>query len=209
MKSSNEPHNCTLTKPPMKRCLSIATLLASAIGACGAHAESVTITDSPVAFSAIGPAGWSRQPPATGNSRLKYASPSDAPYAECAVIVKTFPALRSLSQSDINALMFQTPDPDGIARGLAGNFANVRVISAGNASLSGMPAQIYNVSYSVGSPAGTQWIRSVSTTTMTSPDVSWTVTCGGQGHTLAEAQKAFDYWQTEFVKFPTFIKFLP
>jgi hypothetical protein len=209
MKSSNEPDNRTLTQPSMKRYFSIAILLAGAIGPCGVHAESVTITDSPAAFAAIGPAGWSRQPPATGNSRLKYVSPSDTPYAECAVIVKTFPALRSLSQSDINALMFETPDPDAIARGLAGNFGNVRVISAGNAALSGMPAQTYNVYYSIGSPAGTQWIRSVSTTTMTAPDVSWTVTCGGQGHTLAEAQKAFDYWQMEFVKFPTFIKFLP
>jgi hypothetical protein len=192
----------------MRRYLAIAALLACLVVVPGVRAQSVTITDSPRSFFATAPAGWSRQPPATGNSRLKYASPSGTPYAECAVIVKTLPALRGHSQSEMDAAMLDTPDPDIIARGLASSFNNVRVISAGNATLSGVPAQIYNVQYSVGTPAGVQWIRGVTTTAMTVPDVSWTLTCGGQGRTLAEAQKAFDYWQLEFVKFATFIKFL-
>jgi len=102
--------------------------------------------------------------------------------------------------------MLEPPEPEGITRALSVSFSNVRVISAGNGALSGIPAQTYNVQYSVGTPAGMQWVRSASTTTMTVPDVSWTVTSGGQGRTLAEAQKAFAYWQLEFVKFLTFIK---
>lgn len=195
------------TNISMKRYLSITVLLAVFIDPLAA-AQSITITESPKPFSAKAPANWSRQPPATGNSRLKFVSPSGTPYAECAVIVKTLPALRGHSQAEINAAMLETPDPEGIARGLSVSFGNVRVLSAGNGALSGIPAQTYNVQYSVGTPSGTQWVRSVSTTTMTVPDVSWTVTCGGQGHTVAEAQKAFDYWQLEFVKFLTFIKFL-
>ncbi|MBV5343718.1 hypothetical protein JZU68_09005, partial [bacterium] len=102
----------------------------------------------------------------------------------------------------------ETPNVDDIARGLSVSFSNVLVISVGSGTLSGVPAQAYNVQYSVGTPAGTQWVRSVSTSTMTVPDVSWTVTCCGQGSSVTEAQKAFDYWQLEFLKFLTFIKFL-
>ena len=201
-----------MTNPPttnaiMKRYLSIAVLLAVFIAPLAA-AQSVTITESPRPFSATAPANWSRQPPATGNSRLKFVSPSGTPYAECAVIVKTLPALRGHSQAEFNSAMLEAPESVRITRGLSVSFSNVQVISAGNGALSGIPAQAYNVQYSVGTPAGTQWVRSVSTTAMTVPDVIWTVVCGGQGRTLAEAQKAFEYWQLEFVKFLTFIKFL-
>ena len=199
--------NPLATNASIRRYLSIAVLLAVFIAPLSA-AQSVTVTESPRPFSATAPADWSRQPPATGNSRVKFVSPSGTPYAECAVIVKTLPALRGHSQTEINSAMLEAPEPEGITRALSVSFSNVRVISAGNGALSGIPAQTYNVQYSVGTPAGTQWVRSVSTTTMTVPDVSWTVTCGGQGRTLAEAQKAFEYWQLEFVKFLTFIKFL-
>lgn len=191
----------------MKRYLSITVLLAVLIAPLAA-AQSVTITDSPSPFSAKAPANWSRQPPATGNSRLKFVSPSGTPHAECAVIVKTAPVLRGHSQTEINAALLDPPDPKVIARNLSVSFENVRVISVGNGVLSGIPAHIYNVQHSVGTPIGIQWIRNVSTTTITVPGVSWTVGCSGQGRTLAEAQKAFDYWQLEFVKFRTFIKFL-
>ena len=192
----------------MKCNVAIAVLLIAVAFVRDVRAQSVTITDSPRPFSATAPAGWSRQPPATGNSRLKYVSPNGTPYAECAVIVKTIPAMRGHPQSEMDAAMLQAPDPSSIAQGLAGSYNNVRVISAGNAGLSGVPAQTYNVQYSVGSPAGEQWIRGVTTTALTVPDVSWTVACAGQGRTLAEAQKAFDYWQLEFVKFATYIKFV-
>lgn len=38
------------------------------------------------------------------------------------------------------------------------------------------------------------------------PDVSMTVGCFGIGRTPIEAEKAFDYWQGEIVRFPTFIE---
>ena len=171
------------------------------------RAQTATVTDSLGPFSAVAPAGWSRQPPATGNSRLKYVSPRGAPYAECAVIVKAIPALRGHSQSEMNLAMLDLPDTNDVARSLA-SYSNVRVLSVGNATLSGVPAQTYNVRMSIGTPAGVQWIRGVTTTTMTVPDLNWTVTCGGQGRTLDEASKAFDHWQLEFMKFATYIKFL-
>ncbi len=189
----------------MKLTLAIVML---AVAVADVNAQTVTITDSPRSFSASAPAGWSRQPPATGNSRLKYVSPKGTPYAECAVIVKTISALRGRSQSEMDAAMLDSPDMTAMANGLASTFNSVRVISASNTALSGVPAQIYNIQYSVGTPAGVQWVRAVITSTLTVPDVSWTLTCGGQGDTLAESHKAFDYWQIEFVKFATFIRFL-
>lgn len=147
--------NPLATNAIMKRYLSKAVLLAVFIAPLAA-AQSVTITESPRPFSATAPANWSRQPPATGNSRLKFVSPSGTPYAECAVIVKTLPALRGRSQAEINSAMLEAPAPEGITRALSVSFSNVRVISAGNGALSGIPAQTYNVQYSVGTPAGTQ-----------------------------------------------------
>ncbi|MBV5343717.1 hypothetical protein JZU68_09000, partial [bacterium] len=84
--------NPLATKLPMKNYLTIAVLLVVFIASLG-MAQSVTITESPRPFSATAPENWSRLPPATGNSRLKFVSPSGTPYAECAVIVKTLPAL--------------------------------------------------------------------------------------------------------------------
>ena len=99
------------------------------------------------------------------------------------------------------------PDKNDVTRLLVG-YSNVRVLSIGKTMLSGVPAQTYEAQMSVGTPDGKLWSRGVFTTTLTTPDLSWTVGCTSQGSTLEEASKAFDHWQIELVKFPTSIKFL-
>jgi hypothetical protein len=195
------------TQVAIRRHRVLLVMLLARIGHSMAQAQSVTITESPGAFSARSPTGWSRQP-ATGDARLKFVSPEGKPYAECAVLVKTRPSLRGRSQSDFDTAMRETPDAKAMARQLAKSYGDVRIISVANGALSGVPAQVYDVVYSVGTPARTEWVRSVTAIAVTVPDVIWTSTCGGQGRTLAEAQKAFDHWQIEFAKFSAFIEFL-
>jgi hypothetical protein len=178
------------------------------MGYAPAHAATVTITDSPGAFSADGPAGWSRQPAGGGDSRLKFVSPEGTPYAECVVIVKAVPSLRGQSQSDLSAAMREPPDAKAAAQRLARSYSNVRVVSVGNGALSGVPSQIHNVTYSAGTPVKTEWTRLVSASAATTPGIVWTVACGAQGRNLAEAEKAFDHWQLEIARFKAQVKFL-
>jgi len=184
-------------------------VLLACIACSAAQAQSVTITESPGAFSARGPAGWARQPFSTDDVRLKFVSPERTPSAECLVMVKTRPSLRGQSQSDINTAMREGTDAKEIARALAKDYGNVRVISVAIGELSGVPAQTYNVSHSAGTSPAIQWIRAVTAVAVTVPDIVWSVTCAGTGRTRADAQKAFDHWKVEFVKFSSSVKFLP
>ena len=167
-------------------------------------AQIVTVTDAPRAFSIASPTGWTRQPPATGNSRLKFVSPPGTPYAERAVIVQELPSLRGQPQSYYDQFMAEPPDPSEMQQQLASQFSNVRAFAPGVANLSGHPAQVINVEYS----AGQQWIRGVNTITGTTPGLVWTLTCGAGGKSPAEARKGFSHWQVELARFPTYLKIL-
>lgn len=45
---------------------------------------------------------------------------------------------------------------------LSARYNNVQIVSTGAANVSGHPAQLVNVQYSVGTPAGEQWARAYS-----------------------------------------------
>ena len=171
-----------------------------------AQAQKVTITDSPRHFTAKIPENWVRLPPESGNARLIVTSPNNSPLADCSVIVKTILGFPETSQATLNEYLIGEPDVDGMIKSLSVKFNNVRILSASHSTLSNIPAQIFSIQYSVGSPMGTQWAKGTIITTLTVPDVSMTVGCVGFGRTLAEAEKAFEYWQNEIVVFPTFIK---
>ena len=190
----------------IKRYLSIAVF--SAFFASTAAAQTVTITNTPRPFSAKTPAKWVLQPLKSGNVKLDFQSPRGTPQAGCTVVVQTLTGLRGHSQDEFNAEMTKPLDIKGFASSLSVTLSNVRVISAGYGALSRLPTQIYKVQYSTGTPSGKIWSLGVISTTISVPDIIWTVGCTGQGRTTAEAQKAFDYWQLELVAFPTFIKFL-
>ncbi len=181
-------------------------LLLSIFISQSAQAQQVTITDSPRHFTAKIPERWVRLPPDSGNSRLKLMSPDGTPLVECSVIVKTMLGFPKVSQAKLNEYLIGEPDIDGMTKNLSVNFNNVRILSASHVTLSNIPAQIFSIQYSIGSPMGTLWTKGTMITTLTVPDVSMTVGCFGIGRTPIEAEKAFDYWQGEIVRFPTFIE---
>jgi hypothetical protein len=171
-------------------------------------AQTVRIKNSPRPFTVVGPTSWTQQPTTTGNSRIKFVSPVGTPAAECAVIVKENPGLRSIPQSTFDGQMAELPDPNEMASNLSSRFNNAKVLSVGVASISGHPAQLHNVQYSVGTPDGEQWSRGTMVTTMTTPGLSWTVGCSAMGTNLNEALKGYSYWQLEIVRFSTNIKIM-
>lgn len=171
-----------------------------------AIAQAVKVQNTPRPFTAVSPTSWVQQPTTTGNSRIKFAAPSGTPTAECAVIVKEFPGLRGEPQSTFNQQMAEQPNPSEMASQLSSRYNNVKIFSTGIASVSGFPAQLVNVQYSVGTPNGELWTRGTTVTTATTPGLVWTITCGAFGKSLDEAQKGFSYWQSEIIRFPTNIK---
>jgi hypothetical protein len=104
--------------------------------------------------------------------------------------------------------MMESPDVQEITQQLSTRYNNVNVIDTGVASISGFPAQLYNVQYSVGTTSGEQWIRGVIFTTLTTPGLVWTISCGAMESTFEEAQKGYSHWQSEMVRFPTNLKIL-
>ena len=173
-----------------------------------ATAQVVRIDNSPKRFSVVPPKSWVQQPPSTGNSRVKFSAPSGTPPAECTVIVQEFPALRGKSQQEFDIGMAQPADPNEVATQLSARYNNVQIVSTGAANVSGHPAQLVNVQYSVGTPAGEQWARGFTVTAVTTPGVVWTVTCGALGRTAQDAQRGYSFWQLELVNFPTHLKIL-
>lgn len=171
-----------------------------------AIAQTINVQNSPRPFSVVAPTSWVQQPTSTGNSRVKFAAPSGTPAAECALIVKDFPALRGQPQSTFDQRMVEPPNPVDMASQLSSRYNNAYVFSTGVASISGFPAQLANVQYSVGTPNGELWQRGITVTTATTPGLVWTVTCGALGKNLAEAQKGYSYWQLEIMRFLTNIK---
>jgi hypothetical protein len=174
--------------------------------AAKAMAQTVNVQNSPRPFTVVAPASWVLQATTTGNSRIKFASPSGAPAAECAVIVKDFPGLRGQPQSTFDQQMVEPQNPRELASQLSSRYNNVEVFATGVASVSGFPAQLANVQYSVGTPSGELWVRGITVSTGTTPGLVWTISCGASGKNLAEAQKGYSYWQLEMTRFLTNIK---
>jgi hypothetical protein len=171
-----------------------------------AIAQAVKVENPPRPFTVVSPTSWVRQPTTTGNSRIKFVAPLGTPAAECAVIVKEYPGLRGEQQSTFDQQMAEQPNPSEMTSQLSSRYNNVKVFSTGVASISGFPAQLVNVQYSVGTPRGELWARGITVTTATTPGLVWTITCGALGKSLDEAQKGFSYWQSEIMRFPTNIK---
>jgi hypothetical protein len=170
------------------------------------RAQTVQVKNSPRPFSIVAPSSWTQQPTTTGNSRIKFVSPAGTPAAECAVIVQAFPGLKGITQSTLDQQMAAPPDLNQMASHLSSNFNNVKVLSVGISSVSGHPAQLFNVQYSIGTPDGEQWIRGIMVTTATTPGLIWTTSCGALGKNIDDALKGYSYWQLDIIRFPTSIK---
>lgn len=124
----------------------------------------------------------------------------------CCVIVQEYPGLKDAPQSMFDQKMAEPPNPNVIKSQLSSRFNNVKVLSVEVASISGHPAQLYNLQYSVGTPDGEQWFRGIIITAGTTPGLVWSIVCGATGKNINEALKGYNYWQSEIVRFPTNIK---
>ena len=171
-------------------------------------AQVLTVTNSPRAFSVATPTSWLLRPVSTGNSRIKFSSPSGTPSAECSVISKEFAGLSGLPQEYFDSIILKQTSAAERTDQLAARYNNVRVWGVGFTSVSGFPGQSYNVSFSVGTPSGEVWYRAYYVESATVPGLVWTIGCGGSGRTLDEANRSFSFWQNEISVFATNIRIL-
>lgn len=168
--------------------------------------QTVKVENSPRSFTVVVPTSWIQQPTTTGSSRIKFAAPPGTPAAECSVIVKEFQGLKAVPQSTFDQQMAEPLSPTEVASQLSSQYNNVRVFSTAAVSVSGYFARLFNVQYSVGTPAGEIWMRGIMVTTVTTPGLVWTIGCCALGRSIEEAQNGYAYWQMEIMRFPTNIK---
>jgi hypothetical protein len=153
-----------------------------------------TFTNQEFGFTFRYPASWTVQRPGTPNSRAKVISPKDSPQAECAVIVKRYPQLSSLKQGEIDQVFSQRPSLSELKEGLSQGHSDVTILAVSVGALESRPAQLARVQYSVGTETGKTFISSRMVSTAT-PGLTWTITCGAQGRSFAEAEKSYEHWQ--------------
>ena len=173
----------------------IVVLLCLAVNvATEARAEDLhNYTSQEFGFTIHFPATWTVSPPLVPNSRVRIASPTATPHAECAVIVKRYPNATSAKQSDIDQIFSETPSSAELKEALGGE---VEVLSASKGTLHDRPAHLARVRYNAETLLGNfyDYGRVVMTAT---PGLTWTLSCNGQGVTPAEAEQSFRFWEHE------------
>ena len=184
-----------------KRCISV--LVAGVIG-CAllltiplSYAENTQVySNKEYRFSFKFPASWHVQAPITPNSKVKVVSPSSSLSAECAVIIKKVSQLDGQSQENLDQMLLQSPpDKEQYQATLMQGFSDVSVIAVSQGRLGSRIAHMVRTRYSVRSKSSKEFV-SMRMAKAFSPGMSWGLTCGGQGKSPDEAEKAYEYWQT-------------
>jgi hypothetical protein len=157
-------------------------------------------------FSLQRPESWTAGPSPAPNARVKLATPANTQRAECVVIVKRYPNAISAKQSDIDQVFLEAPSAAELKEILSQSAHEVEILAASSGNLDTRPAHLARVRYTVGAPPETTYVTGRVVMTAT-PGLTWTMSCGGQGNTAAEADKSFQYWQREINSIVSSFKF--
>lgn len=157
-------------------------------------------------FTVTPPKDWVPTPLETGNTKIAFSSKNDAFHAECAVASTALEG-EIFTQHEINLRLSDLPTKDELKSGFS-SYKNVQISNIRTGLLSGRLSQIFDVRYSVGTADDEIWAVSTIHTTMSPPNILWAVTCGSGSKTMAEAQKAYTYWQVIINNFPTTFKII-
>lgn len=163
-------------------------------------------TNHEFGFSFQYPASWTVTPTSTANSRAKVASPTNAPHAECAVIVQCYPQAASVSQVDIDQIFTGAPSPAELKSALSQGANDVEILAVSTGALHSRPAHLARTRYNIGIPAGRAFVSGRIAMTAT-PGLTWTLSCGGQGNTAVEAERSYQFWQLEINKLISSFRF--
>ena len=142
------------------------------------------------------PESWVVRPSLVPNSRIRVVAPTGALRAECMVVVKRYAKAVSAQQSDIDQVFLEKPSVSELKDILSQSAQGVDVQSASSGKLHARPAHLALVRYTMDSPTGTTFVSGRVLMTAT-PGLTWTLSCGGQGSTAAEAEKSFQFWRRD------------
>lgn len=165
-----------------------------------------TYANQEFGFSFQYPAQWVVSPPCTPNSRAKVVSPVNTPHAECAVIVQRYPQATDVSQRNIDQLFSEAPSSSEFRSALSQSHNDVEIVAVSIGTLHSRPAHLARVRYSVGTRSASAFVSGRMVMTAT-PGLTWTLSCGGQGNTLADAERSFQYWQLEINRIVSSFRF--
>ncbi len=147
-------------------------------------------------FSLQHPDAWMAGPSTVPNARVRLTTPANTQRAECVVIVKRYPKAASAKQSDIDEVFNEAPSAAELKEILSQSASEVEILAASSGKLHARPAHLARVRYTVGKPPNKTFITGRVVMTAT-PGLTWTISCGGQGSTAAEADKSFQLWQRD------------
>jgi hypothetical protein len=147
-------------------------------------------------FSLRHPDTWTAGPSPAPNARVRLATPANTQRAECVVIVKRYPNAASAKQSDIDEVFLEAPSAAELKEILSQSASEVEILAASSGKLHTRPAHLARVRYTVGKPPDKIFVTGRVVMTAT-PGLTWTISCGGQGNTAAEADKSFQFWQRD------------
>jgi len=147
-------------------------------------------------FSLQHPDAWTAGPSSAPNARVRLATPANTQRAECVVIVKRYPNAASAKQSDIDEVFLEAPSAAELKEILSQSASEVEILAASSGKLHARPAHLARVRYTVGKPPDKTFVTGRVVMTAT-PGLTWTISCGGQGSTAAEADKSFQLWQRD------------
>jgi len=151
-------------------------------------------TNSEFGFRLQYPESWVVSPSLVPNARIKVVAPVGAQRAECMVVVKRYAKAVSAKQSDIDQVFLEAPSASELKDILSQSARGVDVQAASSGKLHIRPAHLALVRYTVDSPTGATFVSGRVLMTAT-PGLTWTLSCGGQGSTAAEAEKSFQFWR--------------
>jgi hypothetical protein len=156
-------------------------------------------TNPEFGFSLQYPESWVIGTSLVPNSRLKIETPINSQRAECVVIVKRYSKAVSAKQSDIDQIFQEEPTVAELKDILSQSANDVEVLTVSTGKLHARPAHLARVRYKVGSQKDQTFVSGRVLMTAT-PGLTWTLSCGGQGKTAAEAEKSFQFWRHEIDK---------
>nr|WP_320010446.1 hypothetical protein [uncultured Desulfobulbus sp.] len=172
--------------------LGIMLLLVGVLGPDTVRAAKKTgqYTNEQFGFSFRYPASWIFAHSPQRDMRVRIVAPEGEPDAECAVVVKEYPAAAHARQEEIDEVFTATPTVEELQEVLGQSEDHLEVLAAAKGRLQQRPTHV--ATYRLRQGLDEYLYGEVSMTA--TPGLTWSLSCRGLGASQAQAKKNFQYW---------------
>ena len=172
--------------------LGILLLLIGVLGADNARAAKKTAqySNEQFGFSFRYPTSWTFAHSSQRDMRVRLVTTEGEPDAECAVVVKEYPAAVHARQEEIDEVFTATPTVEELQEVLGQGEDHLEVLAAAKGRLHKRPTHV--ATYRLCQRFDEYLYGEVSMTA--TPGLTWSVSCRGLGASQTQAKKNFQYW---------------